>query len=130
LQLRHGLLFVFFHGGAGLLHLLLGPGTGLLHGLRAQLGSLLAAGFLILEDFLAGFADALLVLGRAGFGNGDIGSCFFHRALGAAAALGEHGGERAMDDERIEDVKRRQKKDGGNGSEQYSPSCRSVCSMG
>src|SRR5271157_4513543 len=63
LQLRHGLLLIFFHGGAGLLDLFLGTGAGLTDSLGAGLGGLLAASFLVLEDFLAGFAEALLVVG-------------------------------------------------------------------
>ena len=86
--------------------------------LCAGLGGLLAAGFLVFEDFLARFAQALLVFGGAGLGSRDIGARFFHRALGTVAALNEHDSERAMDEEGIEDVKRCQKDDGGHGSEQ------------
>jgi len=47
-----------------------------LDGLGARLAGLLAPGFLALEDFLAGFAEALLVIGSAGFGRGDVGARF------------------------------------------------------
>src|ERR1019366_1667676 len=114
----HRLLLIFFHADAGLLDLFLGSGAGFIHGLGAGLGGLLATGFLVLEDFLAGFTQALLVVGGAGLGGGDIGARFFHGTLGAAAALDEHGGQRPMDEESIEDVKRGQKDDRGHGSEQ------------
>jgi len=101
---RHRLLFIAFQRGAGLLDLFLSSGAGLLDGLGARLAGLLAPGFLALEDFLAGFAEALLVIGSAGFGRGDVGARFFHRSLGAAAAFGKNRDKRPMDEERIKDV--------------------------
>ena len=101
------MLLIHFDGGAGLFGLFLGSGAGLIDYLCAGLGGLLAAGFLVLENFLARFAQALLVFGGAGLGGCDIGARFFHRALGTIAAFGEHDSERAMDEEGIEEVKRR-----------------------
>ncbi len=118
LQLRQGLLLILLYTGARQLDLFLGSGAGLMDGLVAGVGCLLAAGFLVLENFLARFAQALLVIGGAGLGGGDIGARFFHRTLGAAAALDEHGGQRPMQQERVEDVKGPEKDYRGYGSEQ------------
>jgi hypothetical protein len=90
----------------------------LIHGLAAGLDRLLAAGFLVFENFLAGFAQALLVIGGAGLGGSDIGARFIHGPLGPAAALGEHGGERPMDQKSVKNVKRPEQDDRGHGSEQ------------
>src|SRR4029077_5181287 len=109
---------MLFDVEAALLDLCLGPGAGFIHGLIAGLRGLLAASFLVFEYFLAGFAQALLVFGGSGLGSGDIGARFFHRALSTVTALGEDDGKRAMDEEGVENVKRRQKDDGGHGSEQ------------
>ena len=87
-------------------------------GLAAGLGRLLAASFLVLENLLAGFAEALLVIGGAGLGGSNIGARFFHRTLSAAAALGEHGSQRPVDEKRIKGVEGRQQDDRGHGSEQ------------
>jgi hypothetical protein len=118
LQLGHGFLFVLFHGGTGLLDLLLGTGTGFIHEMGASLIGLLAAGFLIFENFLTRFAETLFVFGGAGLGGGDVGAGFFHCALGTLAAFGKDGGEGTMDEEQIKDIQERQKEDGGKASEQ------------
>ena len=104
--------------GAGLLDLLLGSDAGLIDSLAAGLVGLLTASFLVFEDFLARFAEALLVFGGAGFGGGDVGARFFHCSLGAAAALGEHRGQGTMDHKSIKNVKHCQQNDRGHGSEQ------------
>src|SRR5271157_4989156 len=116
LQLRHGLLFILLHGRTRLLDLFLSPGTGLIDGLGAGLGCLLAASFLVLENLLARFAEALFVVGGTSLSGGDIGARLFQGTLGPAAAFGEHGGERAMDQERVEDVERPEEDDRGHGS--------------
>ena len=97
-------LLVLLHAGARLLDLFLRASASLIHGLAAGLRRLLAAGFLVLENLLAGFAKALLVIRGARFGGGDVGARFFHRALGAIAALGQHGGQRTMHQKGIKDV--------------------------
>src|SRR5271170_1691715 len=101
------MLLIFFQGGSGLCDLLLGSGTGFVRGQAAGLVGLLAARFLILEYLLAGFTEALFVFGGTGFGRGDVGARFFHGSLGTAAALGQDGGQRAVDQERIKDVEAR-----------------------
>jgi hypothetical protein len=112
------LLLILFESDARLLDLFLGSGAGLLEGLGTRLIGFLSTSFLELEDFLAGFAKALLVIGGAGLGGGNVGTRFFHRPLSAAAALGEDGGERAIDEESIKGVKQRHEEDGRHGSEQ------------
>jgi hypothetical protein len=92
LQFRQGLLLIFFDTGACLLDLVLRSGASVMNSLSAQLAGVLAAGFLELENFLPSIAEALLVVGGSGFRSGDVGTCFFHRSLGAAAAFGEHSG--------------------------------------
>jgi hypothetical protein len=82
------LLLIFLQGGLGLLDLLLGAGSGLIHELIASLRRLLAAGFLAFENFLAGFAEALLIFGSAGFGSGYVGARFLHGSLSTAPAFG------------------------------------------
>jgi hypothetical protein len=118
LQTGHRLLFVFFERGAGLLDLPLGVGASFRHNLVAQLGGLLAAGFLILENLLPRLAEALFVFGGAGFGGGNVSAGFFHGALGAIVALGEHGAERPMNEESIENIERYEQNNRGHGSEQ------------
>jgi hypothetical protein len=84
------LLLILFECGAGLLDLFLRSGVGLLNGLSTQLIGLLLASFLELENLLAGFAKALLVVGGAGFGGGNISARFLHGSLSAVPAFGEN----------------------------------------
>jgi hypothetical protein len=67
--------------------LFLAAGSGLIHKLVAGLCRLLKAGFLILENLLAGLAEALFIFGSAGCSGGYVGARLFHGPLGAAAAL-------------------------------------------
>ena len=112
------MLLVVFERGASLLDLVLGAGASFGHDLVAQLRGLLTAGFLIFENFLARFTEALLIFTGTGFGGGDVGASLFHGPLGAVAALGEHGAEGAMNEESIENIKRCEQNDRGHGPEQ------------
>src|ERR1700722_8263037 len=118
LQLVHGLRLIVLQSGLGLLYLFMGAITGFVHGSGASLIRFLAAGFLSLEYFLAGFAESLFVISGTGFSCRNIDARLFHSSLGAATALGEHCAQRAMDDEHINNIKECQENDGRYGSEQ------------
>ena len=102
----------------GLFHLILRTDARLIHSLAAGLRGLLAAGFKILENLLARFAQALFVVGGASLGCGDVGARFFHGALSPASALGEHCGQRPIHEEGIKKIEDRQQNDRRHGSEQ------------
>jgi hypothetical protein len=106
LQLGDGLLLIGFDVSAGLLDLFLTAGASFSDSLIARLRSLLEAGFLSLENLLARFAETLFVIGSASLGSSNVSLRFLHRSLGAAAALGENGAQRTMDEERVEDIER------------------------
>jgi hypothetical protein len=111
-------LLILIHDGARLLDLILPSGASLIHGFAAGLRGSLAAVFHVAKNFLARFAQALLVLSGAGLGSGYIGAGFLHCALRASAAFGEDGHQRPMQKESIESVQSGQQDDRRHRSEQ------------
>jgi len=89
-----------------------------MNGLSACLIRCLTMRFLLLEDFLTSLAKALFVFGGPSLSGGDVGASFFHCALRTAATLGEYGGQRAMDEQRINGIEHAHKDDRGHASEQ------------
>jgi hypothetical protein len=112
------LFFGLINAGTSLLDLLMGAGTSLLDGIGTGLQSLLTPEFLIPENFQTSFAQALLVVGGAGFGDSDVGASLFHGSLGTAAALGQNGGQRTVDQEGVNKGEGSQQNHRRNGSEQ------------
>ncbi len=112
------MLLVDFQTSAGLLDLFMGTRAGLIDGLTSRMVGLLASGFLILEDLLAGLTEALFVVGGTGFGGCDVGAGFFHGTLGTAAAFRQYSGQGPIDQHYIKDVEHHQKNNGRHASEQ------------
>src|SRR5262249_17449935 len=111
-------LLGFLQARTRLLDLILGASTRLVHGIGSRLQSLLASRLLALENLLASFPKALLVVGSPRLSGSNSGAGFLNRSLGAVAPLRQNSRERLVNQERIEDRQEGKQNNGRNGAEQ------------